>query len=273
MHDKISDLISKTNISIQLSTAQNQNFQKSMTLSTKLQEMKLSYVRLVVSEVDGDVEAIEEVLSASNEDGQLKRNLNFRHVNMMAIAGAIGTGLIIGSGTALRRGGPGSIFLAYLLTGSICLVVLLSLAEMAAFSPMQRSFSGYCARYVDPALGFAAGWNYFFKYAIVLPANLTAAGLIVHYWRPDLNVAILVSIFLVAVMVSNWFNVKFFGELEFWSAATKLVALLICFITCLVITCGGAKEPSIGFRYWKEKAFVEYLETGSTGRFLGSGLV
>lgn len=200
----------------------------------------------------------------------LGRDFKFRHVNMLAIAGAIGTGLIIGSGTGLKRGGPASLFIGYSFTGILLMVVLLSLGEMAAFSPMDKAFSGYAARYVDPALGFASGWNYFFKYAIVLPANLSALGVVIQYWRKDLNTGIFITVFLVAIVFVNWFNVKFYGELEFWCAAAKLIVLVICFITCLVITCGGSPTKStIGFQYWNESAFQEYLLKGSTGRFLG----
>lgn len=214
------------------------------------------------NEINNDDESDEEVV--------LARDFKKRHVSMIAIAGAIGTGLIIGSGTALRRGGPGSLLIGYIITGIILLTVLMSLGEMAAFSPMDKAFSGYPGRYVDPALGFAAGWNYFFKYAIVLAANLSALGVIIQYWRDDLNVAIFISVFLVAIVFVNWFNVKFYGELEFWCASVKLVVLVICFITCIVITCGGSPtHRTIGFQYWNESAFVEYLVDGSTGRFLG----
>ncbi|KAH3662163.1 hypothetical protein OGAPHI_005411 [Ogataea philodendri] len=213
------------------------------------------------SQLDSD-EKIENVV--------LNKDFKYRHVNMLAIAGAIGTGLIIGSGTALKRGGPGSLFIAYVFTGFLLLIVLMSLGEMAAYSPMDKAFSGYATRYVDPALGFAAGWNYFFKYAIVLSANLSALGIIIQYWRKDLNVGIFIAVFLVAIIFINWFNVKYYGELEFWCALAKLLVLALCFLVCLVITCGGSPTgKTIGFQYWREEAFTEYLVKGSTGRFLG----
>lgn len=174
------------------------------------------------------------VTEENNEEVYLKRNFKKRHVDMMAIGGAIGTGLIIGIGTSLKRGGPASLFISFCFTGSILIVVLLSLSEMAAFAPLDKSFSGYATTYVDPAYGFATGWNYFLKYAIALAAELSALGLVIQYWRPDLTV------------------------------------LVICYITALVITCGGGPDhKSIGFKYWKEYAFCEYLVPGSTGKFLG----
>lgn len=211
-----------------------------------------------------------DINDTEEEEIVLARDFKPRHVSMMALASAIGTGLIIGTGTALKRGGPGSLFIAYLFTGSIMIVVLMSLGEMAAFSPMDKAFSGYPGRYVDPALGFAAGWNYVFKYSIVLSANLSALGVIIQYWRKDLNVAIFITVFLVVIVISNWFKVTVYGELEFWFALIKLIVLVICFITCLVITCGGSPtHKTIGFQYWREDAFTEYLVDGSTGKFLG----
>lgn len=205
-----------------------------------------------------------------SDEQVLSRDFKARQVSMMAVASALGTGLIIGSGTALKRGGPASLFLGYLFTGSLLMVVLFSLGEMAAFAPMDKAFSGYCTRFCDKSLGFAAGWNYFFTYAITLPAELSALGIIIQYWREDLNPGIFISVFYVLVIFVNWFNVRVYGETEFWGSAVKLLTLVICFITCIVITAGGApNHTTIGFQHWREHAFLEYLSEGSTGRFLG----
>ncbi|KAG0688319.1 hypothetical protein C6P40_001136 [Pichia californica] len=204
------------------------------------------------------------------EDQVLSRDFKKRQVSMMAVASALGTGLIIGSGTALKRGGPASLFIGYIFTGSLLLVVLFDLGEMAAFSPMDKAISGYCARYCDKALGFAAGWNYFFTYCITLPAELSALGIVIQYWRQDLNPGIFITVFYVVITIINWFPVRIYGETEFWGSAVKLVTLLICFITCIVISAGGDPiHKTIGFQFWNEHAFMEYLSEGSTGRFLG----
>lgn len=211
-----------------------------------------------------------ELFDVPPEGSRLKRDFKKRHVDMMAIGGAIGTGLIIGTGTALKRGGPASMFISFIFTGSLLIVVLLSLSEMAAFAPMDKSFSGYAAKYVDPAYGYATGWNYFYKYSINLGAELSAIGLVIQYWRPDLNAGIFISVFLVVLMTFNYFSVRYFGEVEFWGSVTKLLVLFICYVTAIVITSGGGpKHQSIGFQYWRENAFVEYLVPGATGRFLG----
>ncbi|EOD48908.1 putative dicarboxylic amino acid permease protein [Neofusicoccum parvum UCRNP2] len=211
-----------------------------------------------------------DVGQVSNQEG-LRRDFKPRHVSMIAIAGAIGTGLIIGSGTGLVRGGPASLFIAYIAIGSVVYFLMTALGEMATMCPMEKGFAGYATRFVDPALGYAAGWNYFFKYAIVLPNNLTAAGMIIQYWRPDLNIAIFVVVFIVVILAINVLHVTFFGEAEFWMSLVKLLVMVVLILTCLIISLGG--QPSgdrIGFRYWRDPgAFGTYLHSGPTGRFLG----
>lgn len=186
----------------------------------------------------------------STEDQVLGRDLKKRHVSMMTVALALGIGLIVGSGTALQRGGPGSLFLGYSFTGALLLIVLFSLGEMAAFAPIDKAFSGYCARFCDKALGFAAGWNYWFHYIIILPAELAAVGIVIHYWRSDLNPGIFITVFYVVVIFINWFDVSVYGEVEFWAYIVKLITLAICFITCIVISAGGGPDhKTIGFEY------------------------
>lgn len=155
-------------------------------------------------------------------NSSLRRDFKERHVSMIAIGGALGTGLVIGTGVGLVRGGPASLLLAYLIIGATIFFVMTAVAEMSTMFPMDKGFSGYATRFVDPALGqvekamlvgseqrltvsarFATGWNYFLKYAIVLPNNLTAAGIIIQYWRPDLNVGIFVVTFTVAIVLVN----------------------------------------------------------------------
>ncbi|KAJ5088422.1 hypothetical protein N7456_012038 [Penicillium angulare] len=203
-------------------------------------------------------------------EDQLHRDFKPRHVMMFSIACSIGTGLVIGSGSALTAGGPGSLFLAYALVGIAVFFVMTSIGEMAAYLPMSKGFSGYGTRMVDPAFGFATGWNYFFKYLIAAPTNLTAAGLVVQYWRPDLNVAIWIAVFGIAVVSVNVLPVKNFGETEFWLGMIKVVVMFTVIIVCLVIALGGGPNHyRSGFSYWDPNAFKEYLVNGDKGRLLG----
>ncbi|EXA33305.1 hypothetical protein FOVG_15382 [Fusarium oxysporum f. sp. pisi HDV247] len=205
------------------------------------------------------------------QPNELRRDFKPHQVFMFSIACAIGTGLVIGTGSALSRGGPGSLLIAYILIGITVFFVMTAIGEMATFLPMNKGFGGYATRMVDPALGFATGWNYFFKYIIATPTNLTAAGLVIQFWRPDLNVAIWITIFGVAIVTVNILHVNSFGETEFWLGFAKVLIMTTLIITTFVVAMGGGpNHHRSGFRYWQDPgAFAEYLLEGPKGRFLG----
>ncbi|KAF1934922.1 hypothetical protein EJ02DRAFT_439571 [Clathrospora elynae] len=232
-----------------------------MPKSTISEEKKAEDLEIVESRADGEVE----------QQNELKRDFKPRQVFMFSIACAIGTGLVIGSGGALAKGGPGSLLISYILIGIAVFFVMTGMGEMAAFLPMNKGFGGYATRLVDPAFGFATGWNYFFKYCMAMPTNLTAAGLVIQYWRPDLNVAIWIAVFAVIIISINVLHVSAFGETEFCLGAAKVIIMIMIMTTCLVIALGGGpNHDRSGFRYWHEPgAFAEYLVKGNKGRFLG----
>ncbi|KAJ7286269.1 dicarbixylic amino acid permease [Mycena rebaudengoi] len=187
-------------------------------------------------------------------ENSLHRGLSARQISMIALGGAVGTGLIIGSGTALRRGGPLGIFLGYSFVGFVCYLVMVALGEMAAYLPHSKGFAGYATRFVDPALGFALGWNYLFKYLIVTPNNINAAGVVLAYWHGarGVHVAVWMAIFILFIMVVNFLGVRVFGELEFWFSSIKVLCLIGLLLMGIIIDLGGnPKHDRIGFRYWK----------------------
>ena len=102
------------------------------------------------------------------------------------------------------------------------------LGEMAAWLPHSAGFAGYATRFVDPALGFALGYTYWFKYIIVTPNNLTAASLVIQEWKPpnEVNPGVWIAVFLVAIVAINYFGVRFFGEFEFWLSSIKVVVIV-----------------------------------------------
>ncbi|KAL3433772.1 amino acid permease/ SLC12A domain-containing protein [Aspergillus tetrazonus] len=209
------------------------------------------------------------VLRPTGDD--LKRDFKGRQVAMFAIACSMGTGLTISSGTALTRGGPACLLISYLLIGLAVFFIMTALGEMAAYIPMKKGFSGYASRYAHPALGFATGWNYFFSYAIAIPTNLTAAGLIIHYWRPDLNVGIWITVFGAMVILLNVTHINNFGESEFILSCIKLIVITILILCCFIISAGGSPSgEKIGFKYWHSPgAFGQYLLGGRKGYLLG----
>lgn len=211
---------------------------------------------------------------ATNE---LNRDLRARHITMIAIGGAIGTGLVIGSGAALTTAGPGAVFISYIFVGFIVYLVMCALGEMATWIPLSDGFPGYASRFCDPCLGFAVGWVYYVKYIVVMPNQLTAAALVLQYWvsREDVNPGVWITIFLLVIIALNLIGVKVFGELEFWLSTVKVVTLLgLIMVTMIIALGGGPDHDRRGFRYWNNPgAFKEYSKgshtiEGSEGKFV-----
>ncbi|KAL5635997.1 hypothetical protein ACGC1H_004716 [Rhizoctonia solani] len=207
----------------------------------------------------------------------LHRGLKARQISMIALGGAVGTGLIIGSGTALRRGGPLGLLLGYSFVGFVCFMVMTSLGEMAAYLPHRKGFSGYATRFVDPALGFALGWNYLMKYLIVTPNNINAAGVVIRYWdvHGKVHIAVWMVILIALIFFINLLGIRVFGELEFWLSSIKVLALIGLILMGIIIDLGGnPRGDRLGFRYWDPENIENapmgiYKTTGSKGIFLG----
>ncbi|KAJ7063255.1 dicarbixylic amino acid permease [Mycena amicta] len=196
-----------------------------------------------------------ELNDPSSADSSLHRGLKARQISMIALGGAVGTGLIIGSGTALTRGGPLGLLLGYLFVGAVCYMVMVGLGEMSAYLPHSKGFAGYASRFVDPALGFALGWNYLLKYLIVTPNNINAAGVVVSYWAGGRKIPseALMVIFICFIALVNLLGVRVFGELEFWFSSIKVVSLIGLLLMGIIIDLGGnPNHDRIGFRYWKK---------------------
>ncbi|CAG7918558.1 unnamed protein product [Penicillium olsonii] len=211
-------------------------------------------------------------VEVSDEPTQLKRELKARHISMIAIGGAIGTGLIVGTGSALTAG-PGALLIAYCFMGLVVWTVMCGLGEMAAWLPLSSGFTGYAGRFCDPALGFTLGC-YYLKYIILPPTQLTAAALVITYWprvsADNVNPGVWIAIFMVAIIVINYFGVKVFGELEFWLSAFKIIVILGIILTSLIFALGGGPDHDRrGFRYWKSPgAFNHKYVEGDLGKFL-----
>ena len=205
---------------------------------------------------------------------QLERGLKSRHIQFLALGGAIGTGLFVGSGSILSKTGPAPLFMAYLSMMMIVWNIMNNLAEMVTYLPMRGITVPYfVGRFVDPSLAFAAGWNYWYAYAMLVGAEASAAGIVIEYWNPPVNVALWIAIVLVVMLLLNVIAVSFFGEAEFWFASIKLITICGLIILGIVLFFGGGPDQDgiLGFHYWKTPgAFKQYLGvSGSTGRFLG----
>ncbi|KAJ5634299.1 hypothetical protein N7528_002141 [Penicillium herquei] len=206
----------------------------------------------------------------SSEPGQLKRRLKSRHLQMIAIGGTIGTGLFITSGTAIAESGPAGALIAYIFVGSIVFSVMVALGEVATFIPITGAFTSYAARLIDPSLGFAMGWIYWFNWASTFAVELTATGTIIQYWREDLNMGIFIGVFWVVITALNFMPVGFYGEVEFWFSTIKVATVIGFIIFAICVDCGVGSQGYLGFHYWKEPgAFADYLVDGAVGKFVG----
>ncbi len=184
-------------------------------------------------------------------EDKLNRGLSARQVNMIAIAGVIGTGLYLGTGKSLTKGGPAALLICYAIIGAIVYCTMLSLGEMTTFTPVAGSFCTYATRYVDTAFGFALTWNYWFNDAISTASDLTALQLVFKYWS-DFPAWVISLIFWVFLISINVIHVKFYGELEYWLALLKVISIIIFIIIGICVNVG--KNPDheyLGFHYWK----------------------
>ncbi|KAL5355448.1 putative arginine transporter [Aspergillus floccosus] len=208
----------------------------------------------------------------SNPMPDLKRKLKSRHLQMIAIGGTIGTGLFISSGTAIANAGPVGALIAYLFMGSIVFSVMISLGEIATYIPIPGAFTSYATRLVDPSLGFAMGWIYWFSWAITFALELTATGLIIQFWEKDLNIAIFIAIFWVVITLFNLLPVSFYGELEFWLSSIKVITVIGFMIFAICVDAGVGEKGYLGFRYWVDPGpFSPYegVHPDSTAKFVG----
>jgi AAT family amino acid transporter len=155
----------------------------------------------------------------------LKRHLKARHIRLMALGSTIGVGLFLGSGTAISQAGP-AILLSYLLAGLIAFIVLRALGEMAVHNPVAGSFAQYAHDYVGPLTGYLVGWGYWFYWVIVGVAEVTAVGIYMGLWFPDVPQWIWAVGSLVLMGGLNFIAVRLFGEFEFWFALIKVVAII-----------------------------------------------
>lgn len=190
--------------------------------------------------------------------------------------GTIGTGLFIGSGTALAHGGPVGALLAYSLVGVIVFSVICSIGEMVSFIPNSGAFTAYATRFVDPSLGFAMGWMYWFSWSIAFALELTATGIIIQYWEHNVSIGIFIAVFWVFITMVNFLPVKFYGELEFWLSLSKVCTIGGFILFGICINAGASPQGYIGFRYWRDPGpFAPYMlsylgaNKETTAKFVG----
>ena len=164
-------------------------------------------------------------MSNTQSSSGLEQGLKPRHVTMLSIAGVIGAGLFVGSGHAIAQAGP-AVLLAYAAAGTLVVLVMRMLAEMAVASPDTGSFSTYADRAIGHWAGFTIGWLYWWFWVLVIPLEAVAAGTILHAWFPDTAIWVFTLVITLLLTATNLFSVKNYGEFEFWFALVKVLAII-----------------------------------------------
>ncbi|UNL90477.1 amino acid permease [Bacillus subtilis] len=173
----------------------------------------------------------------------LQRCLKNRHIQLIAIGGAIGTGLFLGSGKSIHFAGP-SILFAYMITGIICFLIMRSLGELLLSNLNYHSFVDFVQDYLGDMAAFITGWTYWFCWISIAMADLTAVGLYTQYWLPGVPQWVPGLIALIILLIMNLATVKLFGELEFWFALIKVIAILALIVIGLVMIFKGFSTSS-----------------------------
>ncbi|SFQ89273.1 aromatic amino acid transport protein AroP [Halopseudomonas formosensis] len=194
-------------------------------------------------------------MTAPAEQGQLKRGLSNRHIQLIALGGAIGTGLFLGSAGVMSSAGP-SMLLGYAIGGFIAFLIMRQLGEMIVEEPVAGSFSHFAHRYWGPFAGFLSGWNYWVLYILVGMAELTAVGKYVQYWYPEIPTWATALAFFVLINLINLTHVKAFGEAEFWFAIVKVGAIvgMILLGLYLLVSGAGGEQASVS-NLWTHGGF------------------
>lgn len=185
----------------------------------------------------------------------LHRGLKNRHIQLIALGGAIGTGLFLGIAQTIGMAGP-SVILGYAIGGLIAFFIMRQLGEMVVEEPVTGTFSHFANRYWSGLAGFMSGWNYWVLYVLVGMAELTAVGIYIKYWWPDVPTWVSAAVFFVLINAINMFQVKIYGEMEFWFSLIKVAAIvsMIGFGAWMLATGNGGPDASVA-NLWQYGGF------------------
>ncbi|KAJ3739074.1 APC amino acid permease [Lentinula detonsa] len=188
--------------------------------------------------VAGDLSEAE-IEKIKSETPMLQAKMKKRHLTMIAVGGSIGTGLFVGSGSALKVGGPAAILIGWIIMGVMLVNVTQAIGEMSILYPLSGGFYMLANRFLDPGFAFAMGWNYFLQWAVVLPLEITVAGTTVQYWTEKVPIAVWITVFWVVIMIICLFGTLGYAEEEFWSSCLKLLIVVMFIFIGIICICGG----------------------------------
>jgi amino acid transporter, AAT family len=203
-----------------------------------------------------NLEVAEEVAGA----GQLTRSLENRHIQLIALGGTIGVGLFLGSAGAIHKAGPG-LLLSYAIGGIAIFFIMRALGELLIYRPVAGSFASYAEEFVGPLAGFITGWSYWFMWVVTAMAELTAIGVYVHFWLPDIPQWLPGLVALGILYVTNTLAVRVYGELEFWFALLKvitIVGLILAGLAVIVFNLGVLGPTASFSNLWTHNGFMPF---------------
>ena len=184
------------------------------------------------------------------DGGGLQRNLKARHINLIAIGGAIGTGLFVGTGASISAAGPGGAVVSYGVIGIAIYFMMTALGEMVTHRPVAGAFETYTGEYVEPALGFTVGWMYWYSCAMTIAVELVASSIIMKYWFPGSPSLLWSVLFLGTILALNLFSARAFGESEFWFAGIKVITIIVFLILGVAMIAGIIGGHEVGLSNW-----------------------
>ncbi|MES9545727.1 amino acid permease [Streptococcus intermedius] len=181
--------------------------------------------------------------NSENSKNKMERGLKNRHVQIIAIAGTIGTGLFLGAGRSISLTGP-SIILIYMLTGVFMYLMMRAIGEMLYYDPDQHTFINFITKYLGNGWGYFSGWSYWISLVFIGMAEITAVAQYVQFWFPTWPAWLIQIVFLVVLSMVNLIAVRVFGEVEFWFAMVKIVAIIALIVTAIFMVLTGFKTPN-----------------------------
>jgi amino acid transporter len=179
--------------------------------------------------------------------------------------------LYVQMGSALPKGGPAGLFIAFAIWAGVMWAVNECFAEMVSYLPVPSPFIRFGGEWVDGALGFAMAWNFFLNMAILVPFEIVAMNIMITFWTDKVPVEAIIVAMIVIYAFLNTITVRYFGISEFYMSIFKVLLMIgLFFFTFITMVGGNPLHDAYGFRYWNNPgAFVQHLEPGSTGTFLG----
>lgn len=207
---------------------------------------------------------------SSHKQSQLKHGLSNRHIQLIALGGSIGTGLFLGISQTIQLAGP-AVILGYAIAGLIAFFMMRQLGEMVVEEPVSGSFSFFAYKYWSPFAGFMSGWNYWVLNVLVCMAELSAIGLYVQYWWPEIPTWVSALGFFILINMINLMHVKVFGEMEFIFSIIKILAIIgMIGFGAYLLASGHAGETASVSNLW---ALGGFFPNGISGLVMAMAII